>query len=202
MPVLRVQPVVGEEHRDRRPVDIVDRYCSRLPVAVISDILGVDESEHRTVLGFGEQAAPSLDFALSYRQYRSVEAGLRGFHDWLGEHLDQLRHDPQDNLMSKLIDARTIDGERLTGTVADPIVDKTTKLNRLQTLAAEKSIPMELTMAVGDGANDLDMIKASGLGVALHAKPHVAAEADVRIDFGDLTALLYLQGFEEEDIVR
>ena len=95
------------------------------------------------------------------------------------------------------------DGEdRLTGTVALPIVDKTTKLTRLQTLAAERSILMEQTLAVGDGANDLDMIKASGLGVAVHAKPHVAAEADVRIDFADLTALLYLQGFEEEDIVR
>lgn len=92
--------------------------------------------------------------------------------------------------------------ERLTGSVALPIVDKTTKLTRLQTLAAERFIPMAQTMAVGDGANDLDMIKASGLGVAVHAKPHVAAEADVRIDFADLTALLYLQGFEEEDIVR
>ncbi len=94
------------------------------------------------------------------------------------------------------------DEQRLTGTVALPIVDKTTKLTRLQTLAAERSIPMEQTMAVGDGANDLDMIRASGLGVALHAKPHVAAEAHVRIDFADLTALLYLQGFGEEDIVR
>jgi phosphoserine phosphatase len=92
--------------------------------------------------------------------------------------------------------------ERLTGTVALPIVDKTTKLTRLQTLAAERSIPMAQTMAVGDGANDLDMIKVAGLGVAVHAKPQVAAEADVRIDFADLTALLYLQGFEEEDIVR
>jgi len=92
--------------------------------------------------------------------------------------------------------------DRLTGTVALPIVDKTTKLTRLQTLAAERSIPMEQTMAVGDGANDLDMIRAAGLGVAVHAKPHVAAEADVRIDFADLTALLYLQGFDEEDIVR
>jgi phosphoserine phosphatase len=94
------------------------------------------------------------------------------------------------------------DEQKLTGTVALPIVDKTTKLTRLQTLAAERDIPMAQTMAVGDGANDLDMIKASGLGVAVHAKPHVAAEADVRIDFADLTALLYLQGFEEEDIVR
>ncbi len=94
------------------------------------------------------------------------------------------------------------EGNRLTGTVASPIVDKATKLRRLQELAAERSLPMSATVAVGDGANDLDMIKAAGLGVALHAKPHVAAEAQVRIDHGDLTALLYLQGFTDEDIVR
>ena len=94
------------------------------------------------------------------------------------------------------------DGDRLTGTVASPIVDKSTKLRRLQELAAERSLPMASTMAVGDGANDLDMIKAAGMGVALHAKPHVAAEAGVRIDHGDLTALLYLQGYTDEDIVR
>lgn len=94
------------------------------------------------------------------------------------------------------------EGDKLTGTVASPIVDKATKLRRLQELAAERNLPMSATMAVGDGANDLDMIKAAGIGVALHAKPHVAAEADVKIDHGDLTALLYLQGYEEEDIVR
>lgn len=94
------------------------------------------------------------------------------------------------------------DGERLTGTVASPIVDKSTKLHRLQALAAERNLPMTATMAVGDGANDLDMIKAAGFGVALHAKPHVAAQAGIRIDHGDLTALLYLQGFTDEDIVR
>jgi phosphoserine phosphatase len=94
------------------------------------------------------------------------------------------------------------DGDRLTGTVASPIVDRSTKLNRLTTLARERQIEMAATMAVGDGANDLDMIRAAGLGVALHAKPHVAAEADVRIDHGDLTALLYLQGYDEDEIVR
>ncbi len=94
------------------------------------------------------------------------------------------------------------EGEKLAGTVADPIVDKTTKLTRLQALAAEQAVPMSLTLAVGDGANDLDMIQAAGLGVALHAKPVVAEQAGVRIDHGDLTALLYLQGFEEDDFVR
>ena len=94
------------------------------------------------------------------------------------------------------------DGEQLTGTVASPIVDKSTKLQRLEALAAERNLPMSATMAVGDGANDLDMIKAAGFGVALHAKPHVAAQAGIRIDHGDLTALLYLQGYTDEDIVR
>ena len=94
------------------------------------------------------------------------------------------------------------DGEVLAGTVASPIVDKNTKLNRLLGLAQDRKIPIAETMALGDGANDLDMIRAAGLGVALHAKPFVAAEADARIDFGDLTALLYLQGYSDDEIVR
>ena len=94
------------------------------------------------------------------------------------------------------------DGDVLTGHVQEPIVDKSTKLNRLQTLARERAFDMSDTMAVGDGANDLDMIKAAGLGVALHAKPFVAAQATVQIDHGDLTALLYLQGYNEEEFVR
>ena len=94
------------------------------------------------------------------------------------------------------------DGDRLTGTVTKPIVDKMTKLGRLNTLSAERGLAVEETLAVGDGANDLDMIRASGLGVALHAKPVVAEQAHVRIDHGDLTALLYLQGYSDEDFVR
>lgn len=94
------------------------------------------------------------------------------------------------------------ENDRLTGTVQRPIVDRSVKLERLRTIAAARGIPIELTMAVGDGANDLDMIKAAGFGVALHAKPVVAAEAPYRIDHGDLTALLYLQGYAEDDFVR
>ena len=90
----------------------------------------------------------------------------------------------------------------LTGQVQKPIVDKSTKRERLTALAAERGLPLSQTIAVGDGANDLDMIRIAGLGVALHAKPAVAAEAGVRIDHADLTALLYLQGFTDEEIVR
>lgn len=92
--------------------------------------------------------------------------------------------------------------DKLTGTVTKPIVDKTTKLARLNALAAEHGLSQADTLAVGDGANDLDMIRASGLGVALHAKPVVAEQAHVQIDHGDLTALLYLQGYSDEDFVR
>lgn len=84
-------------------VDIVGRYCSQLPVSIISDILGVPESERRRVLEFGELAAPSLDIGLPWRQYRSVQHGIAGFSAWLAEHLQRLRLDPSDNLMSQLI---------------------------------------------------------------------------------------------------
>lgn len=92
--------------------------------------------------------------------------------------------------------------DRLTGTVKRPIVDRHTKHDTLVRIAARLGITPAQTMAVGDGANDLDMIRAAGLGVAIHAKPAVAQEAMVRIDHGDLTALLYLQGYSEDDIVR
>ncbi|OBH12533.1 cytochrome P450 [Mycobacterium sp. E1747] len=84
-------------------VDIVERYCSQLPVAIISDILGVPEPDRRRVLEFGELAAPSLDVGLTWQQYRSVQQGLAGFSSWLDEHLSRLRRAPSDNLMSQLI---------------------------------------------------------------------------------------------------
>ncbi|MGF2946374.1 cytochrome P450 [Mycobacterium sp. Lab-001] len=84
-------------------VDVVGRYCSQLPVAIISDVLGVPEQERRRVLAFGELAAPSLDIGLPWRRYRSVQDGIAGFHCWLTGHLRELRRTPSDNLMSQLI---------------------------------------------------------------------------------------------------
>ena len=92
--------------------------------------------------------------------------------------------------------------DQLLGTVTRPIVDKDTKRERLVQLAADRNIPLSQTIAVGDGANDLDMIRIAGFGVAMHAKPAVAAEAAYRFDHSDLTALLYLQGYSDEEIVR
>ncbi len=90
---------------------------------------------------------------------------------------------------------------RLTGAVAEPILGQDAKRAALLELAAAKKVPMELTLAIGDGANDLAMIRESGLGVAYHAKPLVAAEAHARIDHADLTALLYAQGYRRAEFV-
>ncbi|SPM36634.1 Cytochrome P450, partial [Mycobacterium rhizamassiliense] len=84
-------------------VDIVARYCSQLPVAIISDILGVPDQDRGRVLEFGELAAPSLDIGLPWRQYRSVQRGIAGFNFWLADHLRELRRSPSDSLMSQLI---------------------------------------------------------------------------------------------------
>jgi phosphoserine phosphatase len=88
-----------------------------------------------------------------------------------------------------------IENAQISGFVRDPILGKEAKRDRLIALREQQGLKPEDTMAVGDGANDLAMLGEAGLGVALHAKPAVAAAADIRIDHGDLTALLYLQGY-------
>ncbi|KAA3512321.1 phosphoserine phosphatase SerB [Agrobacterium rosae] len=89
----------------------------------------------------------------------------------------------------------------LDGTVAEPILGKQAKVDALNDIAAKLGITPEDAIAVGDGANDLGMLHLAGSGVAIHAKPAVAAEAKIRIDHGDLTALLYLQGYRKADFV-
>ncbi|CCQ13857.1 Cytochrome P450 [Rhodococcus sp. AW25M09] len=96
-----------DELSDGSPVvDIVDRYCARLPVAVIGRILGVPEKDNQQVLEFGEMAAPSLDIGLSWSQFKQVERGLVGFDAWLAQHIAELRRNPGDDLMSQLIAAK------------------------------------------------------------------------------------------------
>jgi phosphoserine phosphatase len=94
------------------------------------------------------------------------------------------------------------DGAHLTGTVAEPILGREAKLQTLEDETKALGISYDETLAVGDGANDLDMIGRAGLGVAYHAKPIVAQAAGARVDHGDLTALLYLQGYRDDEIVR
>ena len=94
-----------------------------------------------------------------------------------------------------------IQGGVLTGAVARPIVGAETKLATLQGEAVALGVSLDQTVAVGDGANDLPMVQAAGLGVAYHAKPVVAAAAAARIEHGDLTALLWAQGIPRAEWV-
>jgi phosphoserine phosphatase len=93
-----------------------------------------------------------------------------------------------------------VDG-RLTGKVIEPIINRDGKRQALRAIEAERGIANEAVLGVGDGANDLDMLAAAGLGVAYHAKPAVAEAASARIDHADLTALLYLQGYRADEII-
>jgi phosphoserine phosphatase len=95
-----------------------------------------------------------------------------------------------------------IENGKLAGRVEEPILGRNAKLAALKELTARLKLEPADTLAVGDGANDIPMIEAAGLGVAYHAKPAVAAAAKVRIEQGDLTALLYLQGYRREEFVE
>lgn len=99
-----------------------------------------------------------------------------------------------------------VSGDTLAGTVEPPILGKEAKLATLQKLAGERGIGIADAITVGDGANDLPMLKAAGdaggLGVAFRAKPTVAAQVPARINHGDLTALLYLQGYRRSEFAE
>ncbi|NBE09176.1 phosphoserine phosphatase SerB [Paragemmobacter ruber] len=92
-----------------------------------------------------------------------------------------------------------VQGDFLDGTVGEPILGRQAKVDALEDIAKRLSIPETAVMAVGDGANDLGMLGRAGAGVALHAKPVVAAQCDLRINHGDLTALLFIQGYRREE---
>jgi phosphoserine phosphatase len=104
----------------------------------------------------------------------------------------------EDNRANELLVA---DGQ-LTGEVAEPILGRAAKLATLLELRELRDLDAVDTLVAGDGANDLGMIQAAGLGIAYHAKPAVAAAAHGRIDFSDLTALLYAQGYKRSEFVN
>ncbi len=109
----KARALLDELDGDTGVVDIVDRYCSQLPVAVIGDILGVPDEDRPRILHFGELGAPSLDIGLSWQQYLQVHEGIVGFNSWLSDHLQRLRRHPGDDLMSQIIKASD-EGPRLS----------------------------------------------------------------------------------------
>jgi phosphoserine phosphatase len=122
-----------------------------------------------------------------------VSGGFRQFTGAVAERLGA-NEDRANSLLSA-------DG-KLTGEVADPILGGDAKRHALRGISVRLGLAPHETLAVGDGANDLPMLEAAGLGVAYRAKPTVAAKAHARIDHGDLTALLYAQGVAEDEFVR
>jgi len=92
-----------------------------------------------------------------------------------------------------------VDGDKLSGKVARPILGREAKVEQLEKITAKLELSENDVIAVGDGANDLGMLGRAGTGVALHAKPAVQVECDVRVNHGDLTALLFLQGYSRDE---
>jgi phosphoserine phosphatase len=115
-----------------------------------------------------------------------VSGGFRQFTEKVAAHLGF-----DENSANRLV----VENGRLTGRVEEPILGEAAKVDAVRRIAAERGLDSADTIAVGDGANDVAMLIEAGMGVALHAKPHVQEASLIRINHGDLTALLYLQGY-------
>ncbi|GAB1477594.1 phosphoserine phosphatase SerB [Paracoccaceae bacterium] len=157
-----------------------------LPVAVIDRVI----RDRITLMPGGPVLLATMK---AHGAYTALVSG--GFTAFTGAIAARLGFD--ENRANTLLQADGL----LTGEVAEPILGKQAKVQALEEISARLGITSEEVLAVGDGANDLGMLSRAGAGVALHAKPVVAAECDIRINHGDLTALLFLQGYAREDFV-
>lgn len=158
-------------------------------------LAGLDESALARAYGERVHLTPGArTLVTTMRQHGAYTALVSGGFTYFTSRVREAAGFDEDSANSLVID-----GGRLAGKVVEPILDSSAKLATLQRLAHERGLAPEQTLAVGDGANDLPMLQAAGLGVAYRAKPKVAAAAQARIEHGDLTALLYLQGYADED---
>ncbi|MCX8996412.1 phosphoserine phosphatase SerB [Rhizobiaceae bacterium BDR2-2] len=157
-----------------------------LPVSVIGDVI----EKRITLTPGGRELIATMKARGHYTAL--VSGGFTAFTDRVAHLLGF--HENRANLLIE-------EDGRLAGTVADPILGREAKVDALNDIAAKLGISPDEAIAVGDGANDLGMLHLAGSGVALHAKPAVAAQARIRIDHGDLTALLYIQGYRKSDFV-
>jgi phosphoserine phosphatase len=155
-----------------------------LPVAVIAEVL----AERITYTAGGHELIATMKAHGGYAAL--VSGGFTAFTETVARALGFDEHRANTLLAA--------DG-RLTGDVARPILGREAKVQALKDISARLGIAPAEVIAVGDGANDLGMLHLAGAGVALHAKPSVAAQCDIRINHGDLTALLYIQGYAVTD---
>jgi phosphoserine phosphatase len=155
-----------------------------MDVAVIGRVI----EERITLAPGGRELVATMNTAGAWTML--VSGGFTAFTARIAEMLGFQEHQA-----NTLLEA---DG-KLTGKVAEPILGREAKASALRAVAARLGLTPADALAVGDGANDLGMVEIAGTGVALHAKPVVAAAAPIRIDHGDLTALLYLQGYRRTE---
>jgi phosphoserine phosphatase len=162
----------------------------------VAMLAGLPESALAAVHGRLEMMPGAATLVATMRAHGAYAALVSGgFRYFTGRVATALGFDTDQGNELEIADAT------LTGRVVEPILDKDAKLTTLRRLAAAHGLPLSATLAVGDGANDLPMLQAAGLGVAFRAKPSVAAAARVRVTHGDLTALLWAQGYAEADLV-
>ncbi|MEM9575731.1 MAG: phosphoserine phosphatase SerB [Pseudomonadota bacterium] len=157
-----------------------------LPVATIDKVL----RERITLMPGGQVLLTTMKAAGAYAAL--VSGGFTAFTEAVAAKLGF-----DENRANTLLS----EGSTLNGKVGMPILGQQAKVEALQDISNRLGLSEKDVIAVGDGANDLGMLKRAGSGVALHAKPSVAAQCDIRINHGDLTALLYLQGYAESDFV-
>jgi phosphoserine phosphatase len=155
-----------------------------LPASVIDKVL----AERITLMPGGRELVATMRTGGGYA---ALVSG--GFTAFTAQVAAQLGFD--ENRANTLL----VENDTLTGAVAHPILGRAAKVDALEQITARLGLKEADVIAVGDGANDLGMLQRAGTGVALHAKPSVAAQCDVRINHGDLTALLYIQGYRRDD---
>lgn len=164
----------------RRRVALLEGLPERVIEEVIAERIRATPGAQTLVATMRAQGAKTALVSSGFRQFTRHVAALLGFDEERGNRL-------------------IIEEGRLTGRVAEPILDASAKLATLEELLAREGLPAEAALAVGDGANDLPMLLRAGLGVAFRAHPRVRARAPVNIVHGDLHALLFLQGIPEAE---
>jgi len=178
------------ERAMRGELDFAESLRARVSLLAGLDVAVLDEVRHEIVLTPG---ARTLVRTLK-RLGDTIALVSGGFQ----EIVEPIAHDLGiDHVLANRLEVRD---DRLTGRVSGPIVDRAGKADALRRFAAEAGLPLSRTVAVGDGANDLDMLAAAGLGIAFNAKPVVRAAADTSVNVPYLDAVLYLLGIPREDV--
>lgn len=180
---ITVRAMNGELNFDEALTERVG-LMKGLPVSVIGEVL----AERITYTPGGATLIATMKRDGGYAAL--VSGGFTSFTGPVAAHLGF-----DENRANVLLE----DDGRLTGEVAHPILGREAKVQALHEITARLGLTAADVIAVGDGANDLGMLGVAGAGVALHAKPSVAAECEIRINHGDLTALLYIQGYTAAD---